>query len=119
MSRFAAVITCRTVKGDRRTAATVYGAWAVHQSLDPKSREWAITHVPTGYAIPREHTFLLKKAQAIEIARILDVSHGARKVTRKDGGIIVQIIHNVLTRSSAPKTPGDWQHEADVLEGQP
>lgn len=116
MGRYEAIITCRTVKGERRTTAAVYGSWAVHQNLDPGKRDWAITHVPTGYAVPREHTFLLTKKQAIEIVKILDARHGARKVTRKDGGVIVQIIHRVLTSKA---TPGELQHDADIAEGCP
>jgi hypothetical protein len=114
--KYAAVITCRVGKGERRTTATVYGSWAVHRSLDPRSREWAITHVPSGLAIPREHTWLLTKAQALEVAKLVDASHGARKVTHKAGAIIAQLIHRVLTRDTK-RTPGELQHDADVAEG--
>jgi hypothetical protein len=134
--KYEAVITCRTgvavgstnrksrvqLSGgkDRQTTATVYGSWAVHRSLDPRSREWAITHVPSGLAIPREHTSLLTKAQAIEVAKAADAAFGALKVTRQRGAIILQFIHNILTRDTRKAmTPGELQHLADVAEGCP
>lgn len=98
---YAAVITCRTVKGEERTTALVYGSWAVHQSLDLNDRAWAITQVSTGRALPREHTELLTKKQAITVAKQLDEEFGARRrVTRALGVRIVQIIHRALGGAS-------------------
>lgn len=97
MSKYEAIIICRTKTGEQKTTATVYGSWAAHRSLDVGSREYAITHVPTGLAIPREHSYLLNKAQAIEVACRLDAEIGARKPTKQLGKRVVGIIHRVLT----------------------
>lgn len=97
MSNYQAVITCRTTKGEEKTAATVYGAWAVHLRIAPRARDWSITHVPSGRAIGDAHTDLLTKTQALEVARRLDAKFGERQPRGKaEGQIVVEIIHQTL-----------------------
>jgi hypothetical protein len=97
MSKYQPVIICRTKTGEQETTATVYGAWAAHLALDKGARDYAITHVPSGLAIPREHTNMLSKAQAVEIAARIDSELGAKKPTKASSKRIVEIIHRVLT----------------------
>lgn len=104
--KYSALITCQTVNGDAQVeAVAVYGSWAAHRSLSihhPRPREWTITHVPTGRCIPRSHTDLLRKDQAIEVARRLDAELGAKSARGPTTPVrVVAIIHDVCTGKSA------------------
>ena len=81
--------------------ATVYGAWATHRGLDSNDRSYAITHVPSGRCVPRSHTDLLTRAQAISVARRLDDELGDKMPRTAAAARIVEIIHDVLTERAA------------------
>lgn len=95
--KYTATITARQPGGEVQVPAVVYGAWAVHRKIGSRDmREWTISHVPTGRAVPHMHTELLSKAQAVEAAKRLDAEVGDRKVTKAVGKVVVGIVHRVL-----------------------
>jgi len=95
---YSAVITAQKSDGEVQVPAFVFGSWAVHHTIGSRDpRDWTITNVPTGMAIPREYTEYLDKKTAIAVARVLDAKIGERRVTRKVGELIVYLIWRVST----------------------
>lgn len=117
MSKYTATIIARQQNGEVPIPATVYGSWAAHRGLGESSRDWILTHVPSGRCIPATQTCMLNKAQAIEAARRIDAKLGGARATLTNWPHIARIIKAVMTPRR--KTLGELQHDADVAEGCP